>query len=399
MNKEGISHLVVVLLMIVLAIAAILIIWSRVRIFIEEENELAEIKSRFFTENMDITNVQPDSTNPSLLTATIKKTTGKIQLVSEELVESSILEIDLMSIVDLSGSMKCSSFSLGWDCFDDRPTCENLPPSGCGGQWLAPLNSLKNANNNLISTLITPQNNNRMSIVSYSGDIFNSTDITNNAAQLSSLVNSWDEKILGSGTCICCGIINATNKLLAQSPNDKPKIMVVMTDGEATLKCPLELGVIGDLNSNGAPNDEGDHAIKAACNANLLLNKLTIYSIGLGDSIDEETLKEIAKCGNGQYFSASVDDIIDKYNQIIQEIKKNYETIQIINYLKIVFYNETSSYVGEIKNLPEILETRNYEFNLEGKINNIKKVEIYPVIIAKSGKEIIGPVLDSFNVK
>ena len=62
------------------------------------------------------------------------------------------------------------------------------------------------------------------------------------------------------------------------------------------------------------------------------------------------------------------------------------------NYLKVMFYNETNSYTGRINasELPAPLESKTYSFNLTGKITNVKRIEIYPVVVLDSGEEVIG---------
>ncbi|MCX6750784.1 MAG: hypothetical protein NTZ83_04965, partial [Candidatus Pacearchaeota archaeon] len=80
------------------------------------------------------------------------------------------------------------------------------------------------------------------------------------------------------------------------------------------------------------------------------------------------------------------------------EIKSSYKPINRFNYLYIVFYNETSSYREKIFDIPDPLVIRKYQFDLTGKISGkITKVEIYPAIVSESGKEVIGPLFDSWE--
>jgi hypothetical protein len=74
-------------------------------------------------------------------------------------------------------------------------------------------------------------------------------------------------------------------------------------------------------------------------------------------------------------------------------------TRQFIHYLSFVFYNATDSYEERTTELPEILAPKKYSFNLQGKISGVTKVEVYPIIIMESGKEIIGSMLDSRKIK
>ncbi len=358
MHKRGISRIVVVLLLIVLALIAIVIIWNLVRILIEREGEIGKIRAQLLTERMEILSVQFSSYAPPILDVSIKKNTGKSIVESTTTVKIIPLGADIISVVDLSNSMR-----------DQK------------------LSNAKTANKELINALITPENDNRIGLVGYSDSARAevSSDITKDSEQLKDIIDAWSRR---EGTCICCGINNATEKFKLQS-QDKIKVMIVMSDGKASRQCPEQN--TGDDNSD---------TIKAACDASAALSDLTIYSVGFDTSPgDEIILKEIAKCGNGKFFSADVSELIDTYKTLSQEIKKTvFVSTQKINYLKIVFYNETSSYDEIIENIPlDIFEVKKYNFNLQGKIDNVKRIEIYPIIVSSYGEKIIGQSLDSWE--
>jgi cysteine-rich repeat protein len=94
--------------------------------------------------------------------------------------------------------------------------------------------------------------------------------------------------------------------------------IMVMSDGSATREC-AEQGVTADLNGNGNADDAGDDAIQAACDAYNNYG-ITVYSVGFGDGADEATLQDIASCGQGDYHFGDVDDLIDIYRQIAEDI-------------------------------------------------------------------------------
>jgi|SRR3989344_3166814 len=100
------------------------------------------------------------------------------------------------------------------------------------------------------------------------------------------------------------------------------KSMVVMSDGQANGGCD-EQGVTGDLNGNGYADDSGDDAIQASCDAFNDYGVVT-YAVGFGSSVDEDTLQEIAACGNGTYFYANVDELAEVYEQVASIIITNY---------------------------------------------------------------------------
>ena len=87
---------------------------------------------------------------------------------------------------------------------------------------------------------------------------------------------------------------------------------------------------------------------------------------------------------------------------LAKEIIKEYEE-EKYDHLKIIFYNETSSCEQKIplpkggQSLPLPLETRTYE--LVRCIEDIKEIQIYPVVYTPSGLQVIGPRLDSWEIE
>ena len=49
-----------------------------------------------------------------------------------------------------------------------------------------------------------------------------------------------------------------------------------------------------------------------------------------------------------------------------------------------------------VPDLPEILETKSYDFNLPPTFTGLKRIEIYPVILINK-KEITGPIIGSWD--
>ncbi len=403
MHKRGVSRIVVILLFIIFALAAVIIIWNFVRIFIEREGEIGKIKTQLLTERIDIISVQFNPNDPSLINISIRKNKEKLILNSTETIKILSSSIDTISAVDVSGSMRACHGITSSCCtgtlrgtFDSPNRCDDLAKDKendciniCGGQWEDKLLGAQNANKELVNSLINPENNNRVGFVTYSRRVVSATsiDLTNDEIALENIIDLWD---ISSQTCICCGINDAKTRFEQQSRADRPKVMIVMSDGQPTRRCP-------EQNTRNAAQD----AIKAACDANATLQNLIIYSVGFGSDVEESTLQQIAQCGNGQYFFADIGTITDTYKNIAQEIKKtSFTSIQTFNYIKVVFYNETSSHEEIITNIPEnIFETKKYNFNLLGKIDNVERIEIFPVIVTKSGKEIIGQSLDIWKIK
>lgn len=272
------------------------------------------------------------------------------------------------------------------NCYGIKKDKENICIQQCGGTWIDKLIPTQDANKNIIENILSSDKN-RIGLVGYDSSIVSSAsiDLTNNIAQLNAKIDSWEA---GGTTCICCGINEAATKLKQQSSVEKMKAIIVMSDGEANVLCPQQ-----------GTRDAKKDAIKAACDANSTLETLTIYSIGAGTDADEITLTSIAECGDGKYFSVEdTSKLVEIYQTVAQEIERKYRQAHQINYLLIMFYNETSSYKKSITDIPGALETKKYSFDLEGKLSGeLQKIEIYPVIVTSSKKEIIGPVLDSWE--
>ena len=312
------------------------------------------------------------------------------------------VEVDVVSVSDLSGSMRdcqgisnncCSNTLQGVfqnpHCYSIPTSYVNLCSSQCGGTLFDGLNSSQNANKQLIDILFqNPIDDNMVGLSAYNTTIVSafSSVLTNDNSSLKTKVDLWQAR---GGTCICCGINDAKNKLL-DSSEDRPKTIIVMSDGEATIRC------------NSGQGDAKQDAINSACNASSEISNLIIYSIGLGGSVDQITMESLAQCGNGKYFSASeVEDLISIYETLAEQIIQNYKTINKLNYLKIVFYDNETNSISKNVDVPQPSETRNYNFDLAGDelTGPIVKVGVYPVIRTRSGKEVIGPLADSWERK
>ncbi|RMD45901.1 VWA domain-containing protein [Candidatus Pacearchaeota archaeon] len=89
---------------------------------------------------------------------------------------------------------------------------------------------------------------------------------------------------------------------------ERLKSIVVMSDGQANVRCPRQ-------NTGSASQD----AIQAACDAYNNYG-IRVYSVGFGSNADESTLQAIANCGNGSYYFGNISDIINIYKNIAGEI-------------------------------------------------------------------------------
>ena len=402
-DKRGLSTIVSTLLIILLVLVAIGIVWVVMKDIITNQSEIVNKQKEFFLESIQIVNLR---INNSLVNMSLERVGGG-EKPGNQILENitTVMPVDIISVVDISGSMTfCSNVSssccydiLNGDYDSGSLTCFGLNSNKnisctttCQGTWVDRIYYAKEANKELVKTL-SESGNNRIGFVAYNETVstFGSIDLTNDVTQLNNKIDSWQAT---SGTCICCGINEAARILKEQSSDNRAKRIILMTDGEADLGC-LE-------QNTGDPTQD---AIKSSCDANKSLKNLIVDSIGAGEDVHfyEDVLVDIANCGGGEYFSAiNVTQLIDAYKSVAQEIKSTSVSIQRFNYLYIVFYNGTSSYREKTFEIPDVAQIKEYEFNLTGNLaGNITKIEVYPVILSDSGKEIIGPVFDTWESK
>lgn len=234
--------------------------------------------------------------------------------------------IDVFSVTDVSGSMENGDFcyDYSWSCCPFGWGCSSVSScESCGGTWVYDrLPLAKEANNAFIDFMLNSTSN-RVGLVAYS-DVLTSSYahvLSNNSASLKSKVSSWSA---GGGTCICCGIINATQRLDQTSNSSKFRSMVVMSDGDANVICPSQ-GSVPDMDGAGGANTPADHAIYSAQRA-CQRHGIVIHSVGfeVGAS-GRATLEKIAQAGcNGTYYSSSAEDLVEVYQQVANSILTEY---------------------------------------------------------------------------
>lgn len=399
MEKRGLSTVVETLILVLLSMVAIAVIWIVVSGLISKQSQVAKAQSEFFAETVEFTKVQINAMNGLQLNVNVKTTSGTWKEETSNITQSPP-EVDVVSVADLSASMRecspttqacCTNIKgYGWNA----NLCSGIPSanlskcqSQCGGTLLDSLTSVQNANNQLLGTIFgAPGNNNRVGLVAYNTSYIPkfSANLTNNQANLTSIMNSWES---WGSTCICCGIGNASLKLAG---SNKLKTIVLMSDGIANQRC-----------NTGTGNATQD-AINAACSVYSQLQNLTIYTVSLGPDADQATMAAIAQCGHGENFTAaSVDELIQLYQSIADKIIKQYTTTHKFSYMRIVFYDNFSHSVIQNADVPGPLETKMYQFDLAGTglIAPIMKIELYPVITTTDGKEVIGPLFSSWERK
>jgi len=243
-------------------------------------------------------------------------------------------EADVFSVTDLSGSMApicsganfwCCLFSGG--CSNSQSSCQS-----CGGLWEDKMQTAKDANYVFIDSVLNVSEN-RVGLIGYEYTVY-SSEVHPLSSNKDSLKNKVDDWYAYGSTCICCGINYATDSLVSDSTPEKFRSMVVMSDGEANVRCSRQ-------NTKNARND----AIQAACDA-WEDHGITVYSVGFGSNADEVTLQSIASCGNGSYFYADIDELSQIYQQIAQNIiETSFEEQTIETSDNITTYLYPDSYI------------------------------------------------------
>jgi hypothetical protein len=179
---------------------------------------------------------------------------------------------------------------------------------------------------------------------------------------------------LGSegGTAINTGIDTATQHIISAGSNDAIKIITILTDGQ---------------------NDAGPNTVTASIQQAKNLN-YTIFTIGMTNFVDENLLKSIAT--KPEYYYYSDFNMLDSiYRALSEKITNMQETKTIGISFIILFLNDKSSCQKEIdpSELPNLLSMKTFNFNLEGCIKNITKIEIHSKI-----KNTMGPTIDTIIV-
>ncbi len=404
----GLSTVIVTIIIILLTIVAVTIIWVIVKNVVVNQSENAGIQEQFFSENVKMVSlrVNGDLANISLQRSAGKIKSGEIGTKKQEVVTTEYVQdedADIISVVDLSGSMapmcsnvsfRCCRNNLDGNYNSSAESCSGIDESlegecvnACGGDWVDKIASTKEANRQLID-ILSEATGIRVGLVGYNTTTVYSAgeDLTNNFIALNDTINLWGT---GGITCICCGINTAVKMLKQQSTDGMAKKIIIMSDGDANMRC-------NEQNTGNAATD----AIKASCDAKTDMgSNLTVYTIGAGGEVNEATLRSIAECGGGKYFSAiNVSELVNVYRSVAVEIKSSMNSTLDKGYFYIVFYDDDSSYREKITNIPGLLSIKNYQFDISGKLaGEIKKIEVYPAVVSKSGKEVIGSVADSWK--
>ncbi len=231
-------------------------------------------------------NVQPTSvTSGSLINVTtIISIEGELPIVRPA--------ASAMLVLDRSGSMDP-------DYYAGTPLDVVLVIDRSGSMSGQPIIDARDAAKEFTDNLVSNSEAGVVSFASSSGvdmdmTLLNSYD---NKAAVKSAIDSIDDDGM---TAMGEGMADANDLLINHGRSDTRKVMIVLTDGE----------------TNSGDDRDGEDAI-AFANA----NGVTIYTIGLGSSLDEALLRHIASETGGTYYNApDSSDLSEIYNTIAQEL-------------------------------------------------------------------------------
>lgn len=168
-------------------------------------------------------------------------------------------------------------------------------------QWVTRLAAAKAVVNNFISQ----RPDDRIGLVVFGENAFTQAPLTLDHEVLQKFVENIYRGMAGNGTAIGSAILTSVKRM--KDLESKSKVVILLTDGAQTA-------------GSVAPED----AARAAKNLGV-----KIYTVGIGDrrsrSLDEETLKDIARSTGGQYFNA----------QSVEALMQVYETINRLETSKV----------------------------------------------------------------
>ncbi|SFM67324.1 VWA domain-containing protein [Methanolobus profundi] len=197
-----------------------------------------------------------------------------------------------MLVLDRSGSMDP-------DYYAGDPLDVVLVMDRSGSMSGTPIADAKTAAKEFMDNLAS---NSEASLVSFASS--SSTDLglipLDSYTNLSLAKNAVDSIQDGGSTAMGEGMGDANDQLIYHGRDDSKKAMVVLTDG----------------NTNAGEDQQGDNAIETA-----LDNGIVIYTIGLGNNLDESLLMHIASETGGKYYNAPTSsDLKAIYASIAQDL-------------------------------------------------------------------------------
>jgi hypothetical protein len=244
----------------------------------------------------------------------------------------------------------------------------------CHGNFRNKIDISKEAHINFIEDVFNVSSRHRIGLVTFESFVVDTHPLSRDKSSLTNEINSWKAR---GGTDASKGIKRAITMLSSSSAY---KVMIVMSDG-----------VTSETSAVDAARDAwGNHSIR-------------VYSIGLGEDVNEGIMQNIADAGNGTYSFSDISGLSEAYTQvgedIIEQLIREYESEKKYTHVKFIVYNETTTWIHPVYEVPTPLGSKEFKIPVTGEplsrhIINPTKIEIYFAVYDDEGNEIISPVLD-----
>jgi len=155
----------------------------------------------------------------------------------------------------------------------------------------------KEALKSVVNTIANENDSkNVVGLVSYNDSATLDAELTSSYQQVKSRI---DQMMAVGGTSMGAGLVVGANEMDSHASASTRKYIVLASDGEHTQ------GTTADVGINRVSSDT------------------TVYTVGIGNNADKETLEEIAKqagTGSGEYYFANTNQIEDVFEDIIESI-------------------------------------------------------------------------------
>src|SRR3989339_234271 len=192
--------------------------------------------------------------------------------------------MDVQTVTDISGSMtiqECADTNPFYCCWFNDCNIANTCINTCHGTYYKRMDLAQRANKAFIENLFKISGN-KVGLVTYA-TVSNDTgyhELSNNSISLNNTIDSWASY---GRTCICCGVLNAIDKMVNETDSSAYKVLVVMSDGEANVQC---LDKYPSLSWENA-------AVQASCDAYEDYG-IVVHTVGFGADAGEKTLQKMA---------------------------------------------------------------------------------------------------------
>lgn len=208
--------------------------------------------------------------------------------------------VDIMLVIDRSGSMGDYSYCVGNQSITSRSQCILA-----GYEWIVePMTTTKAAASFFVNKF--DMNKDKIGLVSYATDATLDSGLINNQTIINNKINSLNP----NGFTNIGGALNAaTAELDNNNRTEAAPVIVLMTDGKA------------NVTANGTYPDYDGGASYALAEATLAKAAgYTIYTIGLGQDVSHSLLGSIASTPDKYFYAPTHDDLQEIYYQISLEI-------------------------------------------------------------------------------